>query len=169
MSRTGCRYDLLEEHRRKPVLLQVDDIPAGLIAMMEVRREPHRWWRTFGYFRKVKLYSLVFGLALTFLIMTSYVLSGDRKRLLLTPSPYHLPSLVSQGPFLFNITTPKDYTGIKLVVKSITSKVHFSARQLPDPKDLIQSEPHVSSKSGLSLNSSNALQKPHWKITWKSI
>ncbi|XP_023686691.1 carbohydrate sulfotransferase 15 [Paramormyrops kingsleyae] len=147
MSRTGCRYGLLaptlEEHRRKPVLLQADDIPTGLIAVMEVRREPHRWWRSLGYFRKVKLYSLVFGLALTFLIMTSYVLSGDRKRLLLTPSPYHLPSLVSQGPFPFNITTSKDYAGIKLVVESITSKVHFSARQLPDTKDLMQSEPHM--------------------------
>lgn len=145
------KYSLLgtamEDYRKRPLLLQVDDTPMNLFAVLEVKREIPRRWSTLGCFRKIRLYSFLFGLAVMFLIMASYILTGDKKGLLLTPSPYHVSSLVSPGPFAFNLSSIKDYTHIKLVVKSITSKVEFrSSRQVPGLKALINSEPHVSQK-----------------------
>lgn len=144
---------LLEDYRKRPLLLQVDDTPMNLFAVLEVKRESPRRWSTLGCLRKVKLYSFLFGLAVMFLIMASYILTGDKKGLLLTPSPYHFTSLVNPAPFPFNLSSVKDYANIKLVVKTITSKVEFSStRQLPDLKALINSEPHVSSKTPICLN-----------------
>ncbi|XP_018616360.2 carbohydrate sulfotransferase 15-like isoform X1 [Scleropages formosus] len=142
----------VEEYRRRPLLLQVEDGLPSLFAVLEARQrqkgrstspQPHRRWTTLGCLRKAKLYSFVLGLAACFLVMASYILTGDKKGLLLTPSPYHFTSLVDQGPFTLNLSVAKDYASIKLVVKTIVSKVEFSSRQVPDLKDLIQSEPHL--------------------------
>lgn len=147
MTQMDYKYSLLgapdEEYRKRPLLLQVDDSPMSLFAVLEVKREPPRRWSTLACFRRVRLYSFLFGLAVTFLIMASYVLTGDKKNLLLTPSPYHFPSLVNPGPFPFNLSLTKDYANIKLVVKTIASKVEFTSRQLPDMKALVHSEPHM--------------------------
>lgn len=149
MTHMDYKYSLLgtamEDYRKRPLLLQVDDTPMNLFAVLEVKREIPRRWSTLGCFRKIRFYSFLFGLAVMFLIMASYILTGDKKGLLLTPSPYHVSSLVSPGPFAFNLSSIKDYTHIKVVVKSITSKVEFrSSRQVPGLKALIYSEPHVS-------------------------
>ncbi len=149
MTQMDYKYSLLgsavDDYRKRPLLLQVDDTPMNLFAVLEVKRELPRRWSTLGCFRKIRLYSFLFGLAVMFLIMASYILTGDKKGLLLTPSPYHFSSLVSPGTFAFNLSSVKDYAHIKLVVKSITSKVEFrSSRQLPELKALVNSEPHVS-------------------------
>lgn len=154
MTQMDYKYSLLgsavDDYRKRPLLLQVDDTPMNLFAVLEVKRELPRRWSTLGYFRKIRLYSFMFGLAVTFLIMASYILTGDKKGLLLTPSPYHFSSLVSPGPFAFNLSLVKDYAHVKLVVKSITSKVEFgSSRQIPELKALVNSEPHVSSQNKL--------------------
>lgn len=152
MTQMDYKYSLLgstvDDYRKRPLLLQVDDTPMNLFAVLEVKRELPRRWSTLGCFRKIRLYTFLFGLAVMFLIMASYILTGDKKGLLLTPSPYHFSSLVSPGPFAFNLSSVKDYAHIKLVVKSITSKVEFrSSRQLPELKSLVNSEPHVSKHS----------------------
>ena len=149
MTQTDYKYSLLgsavDDYRKRPLLLQVDDTPMNLFAVLEVKREPPRRWSSLGCFSKIRLYSFLFGLAVMFFIMASYILTGDKKGLLLTPSPYHFGPLVSPGPFAFNLSSVKDYAHIKLVVKSITSKLEFrSHRQLPDLKALVNSEPHVS-------------------------
>ncbi|KAM3591648.1 uncharacterized protein V6R79_005210 [Siganus canaliculatus] len=148
MTQMDYKYSLLgstvDDYRKRPLLLQVDDTPMNLFAILEVKRELPKRWSTLGCFRKIRLYSFLFGLAVMFLIMASYILTGDKKGLLLTPSPYHFSSLVSPGPLPFNLSSVKDYTHIKLVVKSITSKLEFrSTRQLPDLKALVNSEPHM--------------------------
>ncbi|XP_030257293.1 carbohydrate sulfotransferase 15 [Sparus aurata] len=148
MTQMDYKYSLLgstvDDYRKRPLLLQVDDTPMNLFAVLEVKRELPRRWSTLGCFRKIRLYTFLFGLAVMFLIMASYILTGDKKGLLLTPSPYHFSSLVSPGPFAFNLSSVKDYAHIKLVVKSITSKVEFrSSRQLPELKALVNSEPHM--------------------------
>lgn len=149
MTQMDYKYSLLgspeEEYRKRPLLLQVDDTPMNLFAVLEVKREPPRKWSTLRCFRKIRLYSFLFGLAVMFLIMASYILTGDKKGLLLTPSPYQFGSLVSPGPFTFNLSSYKDFVHIKLVVKSITSKVEFgSSRQVPKLSTLVESEQHVS-------------------------
>lgn len=149
MVQIDYKYRLLgsavDKYRKRPLLLQVDDAPMNLFAVLEVKREPPRYWSTLRCFRKVRLYSLLFGLAVMFFIMASYILTGDKRGLLLTPPPYHFSTLGSPGPFAVNLSSVKDYAHIKQVVKSITSKVEFqSSRQLPDLKALVNSEPHVS-------------------------
>lgn len=157
MTQMDYKYSLLgstvDDYRKRPLLLQVDDTPMNLFAVLQVKREPPRRWSTLGCFRKIRLYSFLFGLAVMFFIMASYILTGDKKGLLLTPSPYHFSTLVSPGPFAFNLSSVKDYAHIKLVVKSITSKVEFrSSRQLPDLKALVNSEPHVSTAKHISVS-----------------
>ncbi|KAF1373744.1 hypothetical protein PFLUV_G00242130 [Perca fluviatilis] len=88
---------------------------------------------------KIRLYSVLLGLSVTFVIMAS-----NKKGVLLPTSPYHFSSLVSLRPYTFNLSSVKDYAHIKLVVGSITSKVEFrSSRQLPELKALVNSEPNM--------------------------
>lgn len=153
MTQMDYKYSLLgstvDDYRKRPLLLQVDDTPMNLFAVLEVKRELPKRWSVLGCFRKIRVYGFLFGLAVMFLIMASYILTGDKKGLLLTPSPYHF-SLVSPGPFAFNFSSVKDYAHIKLVVKSITSKVEFpSSRQLPEFKALVKTDPHVSKTNPL--------------------
>uniref|UniRef100_A0AAX7UXL7 Sulfotransferase n=1 Tax=Astatotilapia calliptera TaxID=8154 RepID=A0AAX7UXL7_ASTCA len=148
MTQMDYKYSLLgstvEDYRKRPLLLQVDETPMNLFAVLEVKRDLPRRWSNLGWFRKIRVYSFLFGLAVMFLITASYILTGDKKGLLLTPSPYHFSSLVSPGPLTFNLSSVKDYIHIKMVVKSIASKVEFrSSRQLPELKALVKSEPHM--------------------------
>lgn len=142
------KYTLLDsggdDYRKRPLLLQVDQAPMNLFAVLQVKPELPRRWNAPGCFRKVRLCGVLLGVAVTFVIMASYILTGDRKDLLLTPSPYH--HLVNPpGPFAFNLSSVKDYAHLQLVVKSIVSKVEFhGARQLPELKALVRSEQHVS-------------------------
>ncbi|KAL4640155.1 carbohydrate sulfotransferase 15 isoform X1 [Arapaima gigas] len=142
----------VEEYRRRPLVFQVGGGFPSMISMLETWQghtgrwaslEPHHRWTTLGCLRKAKLYGLILGLSACFLVMASYVLEGDKKGLLLTPSPYHFASLINQGPFPLNLSVAKDYASIKLAVKAIVSKVQFTSRQVPDLKELIQSEPHL--------------------------
>ncbi|XP_043959692.1 carbohydrate sulfotransferase 15-like [Gambusia affinis] len=146
MTQMDYKYSLLgstvNDYHKRPLLLQVDNTPMNLFAVLEVKRDLTRRSSTVGC--KIRLYSFLFVLAIMFLIMASYVLTGDRKSLLLTPSPYHLNGLVSPGPFAFNLSSVGDYAHIKLVVKSIKSKVEFrTQRQCPDRKALMRSDPHM--------------------------
>ncbi|XP_005794719.2 carbohydrate sulfotransferase 15 [Xiphophorus maculatus] len=146
MTQMDYKYSLLgstvDDYRKRPLLLQVDNTPMNLFAVLEVKRDLTRRSSTVGC--KIRLYGFLFVLAIMFLIMASYVLTGDKKGLLLTPSPYHLNGLVSPGPFAFNLSSVGDYAHIKLVVKSIKSKVEFrTQRQCPDRKALMRSDPHM--------------------------
>ncbi|MBN3299026.1 CHSTF sulfotransferase, partial [Amia calva] len=134
-----------EVYRKRPFLLQVDkDSQMNLFAVLELRRDNYCRWSTLVCFRKVKLYSIFFGVTVMFLIMASYILTADKKGLLLTPSPYHFSNLGNNpGSFLFNLSSARDYANIKLVLKTITSKVEFTTRELPDLKDLKRNEPHM--------------------------
>ncbi|XP_051926807.1 carbohydrate sulfotransferase 15-like [Hippocampus zosterae] len=141
------KYTLLDsggdDYRKRPLLLQVDRAPMNLFAVLQVKPELPGRWSAPGCFGKVRLCGVLLGVAVTFVIMASYTLTGDRKDLLLTPSPYH--HLVNPpGPFAFNLSSVKDYAHLQLVVKSIVSKVEFhSARQLPELKALVRSEQHM--------------------------
>lgn len=152
MTQMDYKYSLLgsaaDDYRKRPLLLQVDDTPMNLFAVLEVKRDPPQRWGVLGGVRRIRIYSFLFGLAVMFFIMASYILTGDKKGLFLTPSPYHFSTLVSPGPLTFNLSAVKDDAHVKEVVRSITSKVEFgSSRHLPDLKALVNSEPHVSSQT----------------------
>lgn len=144
------RYSLLgsstdDYGRQRPLLLQVDEAPVGLFAILEVKREAPRRHAGMSCFSRLRFHGVLFGVAIIFFIMASYILTGDKKSLLLTPSPYHFGTLVSPGPLTFNLSLVRDQAHIKQVVKSIASKVEFdNSRQLPEFKALVSSEPHVS-------------------------
>lgn len=152
MTQMDYKYSLLgsaaDDYRKRPLLLQVDDAPMNLFAVLEVKREPPPRWGALAGLRRIRIYSFLFGLAVMFFITASYILTGDKKGLLLMPSPYHFGALVSPGPSAFNLSAAKDDAHIKEVVRSIVARVEFgSSRRLPDLKALANSEPHVSSFS----------------------
>ncbi|KAF6719305.1 Carbohydrate sulfotransferase 15 [Oryzias melastigma] len=148
MTQMDYKYSLLgpaiDDYRKRPLLLQVDNTPMNPFAVLEVKRDALKRSNNSGCFCKIRVYGVLFGLAVMFVIMASYVLNGDKKGLLLTPSPYHFTTLVNPGLFAFNLSSEKDYAHIKLVVKSIKSKVDFgSSRHIPELKALIKTDPHM--------------------------
>ncbi|KAG5267007.1 hypothetical protein AALO_G00238780 [Alosa alosa] len=128
-----------EDYRREPILQNAGNRSMSLLALVEGNRG--QWW-PWGN-KKAKLYSFLFGLTVAFLITASYVLNGDKKGLLLTPSPYHFQVVSNTGHHPYNLTFDRDYAGVKEVVKSIVAKVEFSHRRVPDLKELLESEPHI--------------------------
>ncbi|MBN3324539.1 CHSTF sulfotransferase, partial [Atractosteus spatula] len=147
MTPTDYKYMLLrsssESYRKQPFLFQVDSSQMNLFAILEVRRDNYRRWSTLVCFKKAKLYSIFFGLTVMFLIMASYILTGDKKGLLLTPSPYHFSTLENPGSLPLNLSSTRDYVNIKLVLKTIKSNIEFTSRQVPDLKELLRNEPHM--------------------------
>ncbi|KAJ8360178.1 hypothetical protein SKAU_G00167030 [Synaphobranchus kaupii] len=145
MTLMDYRYSLLssvaEEHRKRPVPFR--DGPADALAVLDRNREQFRRWGLQACFGKAKLYGFLFLLMVMFLITVSYILTGERKGLILTPSPYRIRTIVGPGQFPFNLTSARDYANIKLVVKTIVSKVEFSSRHVPELKDLVHNEPHM--------------------------
>ncbi|XP_029305486.1 LOW QUALITY PROTEIN: carbohydrate sulfotransferase 15-like [Cottoperca gobio] len=93
---------------------------------------------------KVKVVSFLMGLTLTFLIMASYILTWDRKGLLLTSSPYQLRS-VSSPPAQQQLESPSEdnLIDMKLLVKTIGSKLEYTPRKVPDEKDVVGTDSHL--------------------------
>ncbi|XP_041118350.1 carbohydrate sulfotransferase 15-like isoform X2 [Polyodon spathula] len=157
MTEMDYKYTLLssdsEDCQKRPFLFHVDNNnQMNLFAVLEVRRDNYRRWGGLPCFRKAKVYSIGLGLTVMSLVMASYILTGEKKGLLITPSPYQYSTVNNSGllnshvtdlSFLFNLSSVRDYTNMKLVVKTITSNIEFSTRQLPDLKDLVKYEQHM--------------------------
>ncbi|XP_045926350.1 carbohydrate sulfotransferase 15-like isoform X1 [Micropterus dolomieu] len=93
---------------------------------------------------KVKVVSFLIGLTLTFLIMASYILTWDKKRLLLTPSPFQLRSVgVPNSTATADDSSEKILIDMKLLVKIISSKLEYKPRNVPDEKDVIETDSHL--------------------------
>lgn len=96
---------------------------------------------------RVRVVSFLLCLTLTFLIVVSYSLTWDRKGLLLTPSPYQLRPVVS--PTITTTTTTADVSSdknlldMKLLVKTISSKLEYTPRKVPDEEDVIRTDPNL--------------------------
>ncbi|MBN3275973.1 CHSTF sulfotransferase, partial [Polyodon spathula] len=157
MTEMDYKYTLLnvdsEDCQKRPALFHVDNNnQMNLFAVLEVKRDINRIWGGLPSFRKAKVYSIGLGLTVMSLVMVSYILTGDEKGFLITPSPYQYSTLNSPGllnshktnlSFPFNLSSVRDCTNMKLVIKTITSNIKFSTRQLPDLKDLIKYEQHM--------------------------
>lgn len=164
----GCRGGPLDGHPECPackgenkIVLRVDGKQMNLLAVLEVRAEGNESRGRFLRFKKGKRCSLVFGVMIMTLVMASYILSGAHQELLIS-SPFHYgafpsnPSLMDgespsdtkehhHQPPVNNISYVKDYPSIKLIINSITARIEFTTRQLPDIEDLKKQELHVSS------------------------
>lgn len=91
---------------------------------------------------KVKVVSFLMGLTLMFVIMASYVLMCDKKGYLFTPSPGQIRPVVA-----LNGTPAADVSSENSVlVKIIVSKLEYTPRKVPDEKEVVQTDPHVSLK-----------------------
>ncbi|XP_072311835.1 carbohydrate sulfotransferase 15 [Eucyclogobius newberryi] len=150
MADAEYKYRLLDpasdEYRERPLLLQVDSTLMNLFAVLEVRRETPTRRGALHHLRQFRLYSFLFGLALVFLITASYVLTGDKWGLMLTPSPFQFggPGGAAGVVFAANASTLKDYERMRSVVRDIEDKVEFSSkRRKPKLKDVVDSEPHL--------------------------
>lgn len=166
----SCRGGPHQGHQACPackaenkILLRVDSKQMNLLAVLEVRTEGNETWGGFLRFKKGKRCSLVCGLVIMTLVMASYILSGAHQELLIS-SPFHYggfpsnPSLLDgenandlkeqpPQPPANNVSYVKGYPGIRLVINSITARIEFTTRQVPDLQDLRRQELHVSSRA----------------------
>lgn len=99
---------------------------------------------------KVKVVSFLMGLTLTFLIMASYILTWDKKGLLFTPSPNQLRPVT--GTAVAEVSPEKNLIDMKLLVRIIGSKLEYTPRKVPDKKDVVETDSHVSLWGKRSLN-----------------
>lgn len=89
---------------------------------------------------KVKVVSFLMGLTLMFIVMASYVLTWDKKGYLFTPSPDQIRPVAA-----LNGTPAADVSSENSVlVKIIVSKLEYTPRKVPDEKEVVQTDPHVS-------------------------
>lgn len=94
---------------------------------------------------KVKVVSFLLGLTLTFLIMASYILTWDKKGVLFTSSPYQLRPVITMTSLAAGEDSPeKNLTDMKRLVRLIGSKLEYTPRKVPDEKDIIATDSHVS-------------------------
>lgn len=97
---------------------------------------------------KVKVVSFLMGLTLIFIIMASYVLTWDRKGLLFTPSPDQFRPVVVPGSTATAAATAdvtaKNFIDVKLLVRIIGSKLEYTPRKVPDEREVIETDSHVS-------------------------
>ncbi|XP_036121259.1 carbohydrate sulfotransferase 15 [Molossus molossus] len=141
------------------VVFRVDGKQMNLLAVLQVRAEGDESWGGLLRFRKGKRCSLVFGLVIMTLVTASYVLSGAHQELLIA-SPFHYGAFSSSPgagdgehpgdmkehhhqPSVNNTSYVKDYPSVKLIIDSITARLEFTPRQLPDRDDLRRQEPHM--------------------------
>lgn len=150
MSLSDCKYvgipqmdnkynlhsiSMAEKYRRRPMMPFFDLSHTNLPENLEVKWVPLLSLRSIS---KVKVASFLLGLTLTLLIMASYILTWDRKGFLFTPSPFQLrPVVILTGTDAPELSSEKSFIDMKLLVKSISSKLEYTPRNVPDEKDLI--------------------------------
>lgn len=92
------------------------------------------------------------GLTLIFIIMGTYVLSWDQKGLLFTPSPDQFRPVVIPGSMATAAATAaatadvtyKNFIDVKPLVRIIGSKLEYAPRKVPDEREVIETDSHVS-------------------------
>ncbi|KAK2921754.1 carbohydrate sulfotransferase 15-like [Channa argus] len=97
---------------------------------------------------KVKLVSLLLCITVTFLITASYILTWDKKGLLLTPLPYQLrpmgvPTSATEAAAAAQVSSERNLINMKRLVKIISSKLEYTPRKVPDEKDITDSDSHL--------------------------
>ncbi|CAL8255072.1 unnamed protein product [Lota lota] len=85
---------------------------------------------------KLKVVSFLLGLTLSFFIVASYILTWDRRGLLITPAPS--PLRASVVACSTNISLD-----MKSLVRNILFKLEYTPRRVPDEREVIESDPQL--------------------------
>ncbi|XP_057704684.1 carbohydrate sulfotransferase 15-like [Corythoichthys intestinalis] len=100
-------------------------------------------------FSKVRAVVFLLGFTLTFIIMASYILTWDKKGLLLTPSPYYLKAAnvstndTAAAALAFSVSLKTTCLDMKQLLKEIRFKLEYPPRSVPDEKDIIGTDSHL--------------------------
>lgn len=136
---------IAENYGKMPIRTFFDFRHANLPENIDIKWAPLLSLTNLRGFSKVKVVSFLLGLTLMFLIVASYILTWDKKGLLLTPSPYQLrPVVIPIGTAVVDISSEKSLIDMKLLVKIISSKFQYTPRKVPDKKDIIATDSNVS-------------------------
>ncbi|KAM9847580.1 carbohydrate sulfotransferase 15-like [Aulostomus maculatus] len=131
-------------HRKSPVRTLFDFRHTNLPENLDIKWFPLLSMSVFRGISKVKVVSFLLGLTLTFIIMASYILTWDKKGLLLTPSPYQLSLLVTPtSTAAEEVSSEENLINMKLLVKIIDSKLEYPPRKVPDEKDIVATDSHL--------------------------
>ncbi|XP_056147803.1 carbohydrate sulfotransferase 15-like [Lampris incognitus] len=133
-----------DNSRKRPTMPYFDLNITNLAEILGVRWTPLSSSAILKSITKVKVVSFLLGLTLTFLIMASYILTWDRKPILLTSSPFQLRPVVvppiTAAPVLYS---DKNILDMKLLVRSIISKLEYTPRKVPDERDITGTDPQL--------------------------
>ncbi|XP_067908909.1 carbohydrate sulfotransferase 15 [Heterodontus francisci] len=145
---------------QKPTRLfyQAEQQPMNLLATLEVKAERRFGWSGHICAWKAKLGTLFLGVIILCLVMTSYILTRDQHRLLLTPSPFQHSTNNEEFPELdsaeieggtdgqsspFNWLERTNYATSELLIETSDSKLQLMPRRLPALEDLVKQEAHI--------------------------
>ena len=132
-------------HGKKPVRTFFDFRHLNVSENVDVKSAPRLSLTNLRSISKVKVVSFLMGLTLTFLIMASYILTWDKKGLLFTPSPDQFrPVVILTSATAAETSSKKNLIDMKLLVRLIGSKLEYTPRKVPDEKDVIETDSHVS-------------------------
>lgn len=136
---------MAEDYGKRPVRTGFDFGQPNMSENLDVKWVQKLSLTNLRSISKVKVVSFLMGLTLMFVIMASYVLTWDRKGLLFTPSPDQFrPVVVLTSAAAAEAPSEKNLIDMKLLVKIITSKLEYTPRKVPDEKEIIETESHVS-------------------------
>ncbi|XP_041804034.1 carbohydrate sulfotransferase 15-like [Chelmon rostratus] len=96
-------------------------------------------------FSKARVVCFLMVLTLTLLIMASYNLTWDKKRLPFTTSPNRVrPGVVQSNTAAAEVSSQKNnLIDMKQLVEIINSKLEYTPRKVPDEKDVIEMDSHL--------------------------
>lgn len=132
-------FPTAENYANRPVRTFFDCAHMSVSENLNVKRVPLLW-----SIPKVKVVSFLMGLTLMFIIMASYILMWDKKGLLFTPSPDQFRPVVVLTSTATVADVSSDLIDMKLLVKLISSKLEYTSRTVPDVKDIMETDSHVS-------------------------
>ncbi|XP_041804039.1 carbohydrate sulfotransferase 15-like [Chelmon rostratus] len=111
---------------------------------------PHKWvmllsTRLVRFFSKARVVCFLVVLTLTLLIIASYNLTSDKKRLPFTTSPNQVrPGVVqSNTAAAAEVSSKNNLIDMKQLVEIINSKLEYTPRKVPDEKDVIERDSHL--------------------------
>lgn len=136
---------MAENYGKRPIRTFFDFRHTNLPENMDIKWAPLLSLTNLRGFSKVKVVSFLLGLTLTFLIVASYILTWDKKGVLFTPSPYQLrPVVIQISTATSDVSSEKSLIDMKLLVKIIGSQLQYTPRKVPDKKNIIATDSHVS-------------------------
>ncbi|XP_041803770.1 carbohydrate sulfotransferase 15-like [Chelmon rostratus] len=96
------------------------------------------------FFSKARVVCFLVVLTLTLLIIASYNLTWDKKRLPFTTSPDQVrPGVVQSNTAAAKVSSQNNLIDMKQLVEIINSKLEYTPRKVPDEKDVIEMDPHL--------------------------